>query len=48
MTKMGPDVVHYWVGEPMTPQILYQYYPAGRVLAEAAEQQYRKLAAKSQ
>jgi len=46
MTKMGPDVVHYPIGDPAAPQVPYQYYPAGPVLTAAAEEQYRRLAAK--
>lgn len=41
MTKDGPDVVHYPVGDPETPWVTYQYYPAGPALSEAADEQYR-------
>jgi cell filamentation protein len=44
MTKMGPDVVHYAVGDPDAPKVPYQYYPAGPALTAAAEAQYAKLA----
>jgi cell filamentation protein len=47
MTKSGPDVVHYPVGDPTAPQVPYQYYPAGSALSEAAEEQYRRLSAKN-
>lgn len=43
MTKMGPDVVHYAVGDPSAPRVPYRYYPAGPVLTAAAEAQYAKL-----
>jgi len=46
MTKFGPDVVHYPVGDPTAPQVPYQYDPAGPALGEAAAEQYRRLAAK--
>jgi len=47
LVKTGPDVVRYPVGDPAAPQIPYQYYPAGPSLTEAAENQYRRLAAKN-
>lgn len=48
MVKTGPDVVNYPVGDPRAPQnVPYQYYPAGPALTEAAEEQYRRLAAKN-
>jgi cell filamentation protein len=40
MTKAGPDVVRYPVGDPAAPQVTYQYYPAGLALSEAAEEQW--------
>jgi cell filamentation protein len=47
MVKTGPDVVHYPVGDPAAPQdVPYRYYAAGPLLGEAAEEQYRRLAAK--
>lgn len=46
MTKLGPDVVHHALGDPAAPQVPYQYYPAGPALTAAAEEQYRRLAAK--
>ena len=43
MVKSGPDVVHYPLGDPTVPQMSYQYYPAGPVLGQAANEQYRRL-----
>lgn len=43
MVKSGPDVVHYPLGDPAAPQMSYQYYPAGPVLGQAANEQYRRL-----
>lgn len=43
MVKSGPDVVHYPLGDPTAPQMSYQYYPAGPVLGQAANEQYRRL-----
>lgn len=43
MVKSGPDVVHYQLGDPAAPQMSYQYYPAGPVLGQAANEQYRRL-----
>ncbi|WP_431031224.1 Fic/DOC family protein [Plantibacter sp. RU18] len=45
MTKGGPDVVHFAPGDPAAPMIAYSYYP-GALVADAAEEQYRRLAAK--
>ena len=45
MTKGGPDVVRFAPGDPAAPTIAYGYYP-GPVVAEAAEEQYRRLASK--
>lgn len=44
MTKDGPDVVHYAVGDPAAPTVAYGYYPGPQVAA-AAEAEYRALAA---
>lgn len=46
MVKAGPDVVHYPLGDPEAPEVPYRYYAAGPSLSEAAEEQYRRLAAK--
>ena len=43
MVKSGPDIVHYPLGDPTAPQMSYQYYPAGPVLGQAANEQYRRL-----
>mgnify|MGYP000978481262 FL=1 len=43
MVKSGPDIVHYPLGDPAAPQMSYQYYPAGPVLGQAANEQYRRL-----
>lgn len=42
MTKDGPDVVNYAVGDPAAPTVAYGYYP-GPGIASAAEHQYRLL-----
>ncbi|WP_420367099.1 Fic/DOC family protein [Curtobacterium sp. L1-20] len=42
MTKDGPDVVNYAVGDPAAPTVAYGYYP-GPGVASAAEHQYRLL-----
>lgn len=47
MTKMGPDVVNYRIGDPAAPRVSYHYYPAGPALTEVAETQYHKLAEKN-
>ena len=47
MTKMGPDVVSYAVGDPSAPWRSYSYYPAGPAMESAAEAQYAKLAGKN-
>lgn len=44
MSKTGPDVVNYAVGDPAAPTVPYGYYPGPQV-ADAAETEYRKLAA---
>ncbi|NMM92096.1 cell filamentation protein Fic [Rhodococcus sp. SRB_17] len=46
MTKSGPDVVHFAPGDPNAPFVNYGYYPGvGDQIREAAEKQFRKLAA---
>lgn len=42
MTKDGPDVVNYALGDPAAPTVAYGYYP-GPGIASAAEHQYRLL-----
>ncbi|WP_165216491.1 Fic family protein [Schaalia sp. ZJ1691] len=47
MVKTGPDVVNFPPSDPRAPQdVPYRYYPAGPELGRAAEEQYRRLAAK--
>ena len=46
MTKDGPDVVNFAVGDPAAPTVAYGYYP-GPGVAAAAENQYRLLARES-
>lgn len=43
MTKDGPDVVNFAVGDPDAPTVAYGYYPAGAI-ADAAHAQYHMLA----
>ena len=46
MSKSGPDVVHFAPGDPAAPTVQYGYYPGvGDQIREAAERQFRKLAA---
>ncbi|WIB62073.1 Fic family protein (plasmid) [Curtobacterium sp. MCLR17_007] len=42
MTKDGPDVVNYPLGDPAAPTVAYGYYP-GPGIADAAANQYRLL-----
>jgi len=43
MSKSGPDIVNFAVGDPAAPTVPYGYYPGPQV-ADAAEAEYRKLA----
>ncbi|QHE73041.1 Fic/DOC family protein [Rhodococcus sp. WAY2] len=48
MVKSGPDVVHFAPGDPNAPMVNYGYYPGvGDQIREAAERQFRKLAAEN-
>lgn len=40
MTKLGPDVVGFAVGDPEAPMVSYRYFPAGSALTEHAEAQF--------
>ncbi len=46
MSKPGPDVVHYSLGDPRAPEVAYAYFPAGPALREHANQQFRIITAK--
>lgn len=43
MTKMGPNVVDFPLGDPDAPMVAYGYFPAGPAMAEYAEAQLARL-----
>ena len=43
MTKSGPDVINYSLGDPNAPQRVYAYYQAGLEMEKAAQRQFADL-----